>query len=153
MAIVYHSFTVCYVQAIKSEAEGQKDAAGGASRGPTENGDKAAPAGDAGAPPQEQEGAAAMEQDEEEEDEDEAAAAMMPIRGPLPPEDGSWASCIRLLDPVEGVTVECLELGEADNVLLVLCHEKYASAWLICAPEDVRCAAWVLFCKLLLLWS
>lgn len=54
-----------------------------------------------------------MEQDgEEEEDDDEAAAAMMPIRGPLPPQDGSWASCVRLLDPVEGATVECLELGE-----------------------------------------
>lgn len=101
-------------QTVKSEAEGQKDAAGGAS-GPTENGDKAAAGGDGGAAAQAQEGAAAMEQDEEEEeeDEDEAAAAMMPIRGPLPPEDGCWASCIRLLDPVEGVTVECLELGEA----------------------------------------
>lgn len=64
-----------------------------------------------------QEGAAAgdgMEQegDDEEEDDDESAAVMMPIRGPLPPQDGSWASCIRLLDPVEGATVECLELGE-----------------------------------------
>lgn len=55
-----------------------------------------------------------MEQDEEEEEDEEAAAAMMPVRGPLPPEDGSWASCIRLLDPVEGATVECLELGKSD---------------------------------------
>lgn len=53
-----------------------------------------------------------QEGEEEEEDDDEGAAAMMPIRGPLPPQDGSWASCVRLLDPVEGATVECLELGE-----------------------------------------
>lgn len=52
-----------------------------------------------------------MEQKDEGED-DEAGAAMMPIRGPLPSHEGSWASCIRLLDPVEGATVECLELGE-----------------------------------------
>ncbi|CAM9863179.1 unnamed protein product [Hapterophycus canaliculatus] len=43
----------------------------------------------------------------------------MPIRGPLPPEDGSWASCIRLLDPVEGVTVECLELVDNEAALSV----------------------------------
>lgn len=54
-----------------------------------------------------------MEQEGEgEDDEEEAGAAMMPIRGPLPPQEGSWASCIRLLDPVEGATVECLELGD-----------------------------------------
>ncbi|CAM9302661.1 unnamed protein product [Scytosiphon promiscuus] len=107
-------------QAVKSEAEGQKDAAGGAG-GPIENGDKAAAGSDGGAAPQTQDGAAAMEQDEEEEeeDEDEAAAAMMPIRGPLPPEDGCWASCIRLLDPVEGVTVECLELVDNEAALSV----------------------------------
>lgn len=51
-----------------------------------------------------------MEQDID--DEDDEATALMPVRGPLPPQEGSWASCIRLLDPVEGVTVECLELGE-----------------------------------------
>ncbi|CAM9809907.1 unnamed protein product [Ectocarpus sp. 8 AP-2014] len=59
------------------------------------------------------------EEEEEEEDDDEAAAAMMPIRGPLPPQDGSWASCIRLLDPVEGTTVECLELDDNEAALSV----------------------------------
>lgn len=58
-----------------------------------------------------------MEQEDEEE-EDEAGAAMMPIRGPLPPEEGTWASCVRLLDPVEGATVECLELGERGIVFV-----------------------------------
>lgn len=54
------------------------------------------------------------EEEEEEEDEEDPAEAetLMPIRGPLPPQEGTWASCVRLLDPVEGKTVECLELGE-----------------------------------------
>ena len=100
-------------QAIKKEAEGEQITAGDA----TENGEKeAAGAGGDPAAAKAPEGAAAgdaMEQDEEEdEDDDEAGAAMMPVRGPLPPQDGSWASCIRLVDPVEGATVECLELGE-----------------------------------------
>lgn len=97
------------MQAIKLAAEGAKGADKGED-GPTENGEsaagqeKAVAAGDA------------MEQEEDEEEEDEAGAAMMPIRGPLPPEEGTWASCVRLLDPVEGATVECLELGEGDRV-------------------------------------
>lgn len=49
---------------------------------------------------------------------------MMPIRGPLPPQDGSWASCIRLLDPVEGATVECLELGEGEMRCLLFLSSK-----------------------------
>lgn len=51
-----------------------------------------------------------MEDGEEGED-DPAETPVMPIRGPLPPQEGTWASCVRLLDPVEGATVECLELG------------------------------------------
>lgn len=109
------------VQAIKLAAEGAKGAAG-SEGGPTENGDsaegkkKVTAAGDA------------MEQeDEEEEEEDEAGAAMMPIRGPLPPEEGTWASCVRLLDPVEGATVECLELGEGRRV-----RSEYPCEFLLC---------------------
>lgn len=97
------------MQAIKLAAEGTKGAVKGED-GPTENGESAAG--------QEKAVAAedAMEQEDEEEEEDEAGAAMMPIRGPLPPEEGTWASCVRLLDPVEGATVECLELGEGHRV-------------------------------------
>lgn len=89
-------------QAIK-EAEGEKNAAGDS----TENGERETGAGDGAAAAKD-----AMDQDDEEEDGEEAGA-MMPVRGPLPPQDGSWASCIRLVNPVEGATVECLELGEA----------------------------------------
>lgn len=119
-------------KAVKSEADGEKDAAGG----PVENGKKGeAGAGD-GSASQAPEGAAAgdaMEQEEEEEDDEEAAAAMMPIRGPLPPQDGSWASCIRLLDPVEGATVECLELGEGEAIIYFLsCNGT--QHWLVHCP-------------------
>lgn len=115
----------CCRQAVKKEAEeGEKeDPAGGGAGDPAENGkQEEASKGDAAAAGGATAGAEAMDQDEEEDDDDdEAAAAMMPIRGPLPPQDGSWASCIRLLDPVEGTTVECLELGErARRVFLTL---------------------------------
>lgn len=53
-----------------------------------------------------------MEEDGDEGDDDPAETPVMPVRGPLPPQEGTWASCVRLLDPVEGATVECLELGE-----------------------------------------
>lgn len=75
-----------------------------------------------------------MEQEDEEE-EDEAGAAMMPIRGPLPPEEGTWASCVRLLDPVEGATVECLELGEEHHIRsdypceFLLCRSWFSWIW------------------------
>lgn len=52
------------------------------------------------------------EEKEEEEEEDGEDTPVMPVRGPLPAHDGGWASCIRLLDPVQGATVECLELGK-----------------------------------------
>ncbi|CAB1113081.1 unnamed protein product [Ectocarpus sp. CCAP 1310/34] len=110
-------------QAVKKEAEeGEKeDPAGGVAGDPAENGKQEEPSkGDAAAAGGAAAGAEAMDQDEEEEeDDDEAAAAMMPIRGPLPPQDGSWASCIRLLDPVEGTTVECLELDDNEAALSV----------------------------------
>lgn len=77
-----------------------------------------------------------MEQDEEEDDDEEAAAAMMPIRGPLPPQDGSWASCIRLLDPVEGATVECLELGEGEVIPSFLSCNNTHAALAGCLPRN-----------------
>ncbi|CAM9666346.1 unnamed protein product [Ascophyllum nodosum] len=79
-------------------------------------------------------GAEPMEQDQDEEDEDEATAVLMPIRGPLPPQEGSWASCIRLLDPVEGATVECLELGEneaAFSVAPVTFHNRGGESFVV----------------------
>lgn len=113
--VVGLGLTLSNVYAIKVEAESDKGAKGakGGADDPAENGDAAGVVGDDDS--KGQEGAApseGIEQDGNEEDVDEAAAASMPIRKPLPPQDGSWASCIRLLDPAQGATVECLELGE-----------------------------------------
>mmetsp|Transcript_25467 Transcript_25467/g.37560 ORF Transcript_25467/g.37560 Transcript_25467/m.37560 type:complete len:1258 (-) Transcript_25467:112-3885(-) len=36
----------------------------------------------------------------------------LPVRGPLPPTEGHWASCIRIMDPVSGNALELLELTD-----------------------------------------
>ena len=33
-----------------------------------------------------------------------ASAGVLPVRGPVPPTDGKWASCIRVIDPSTGVS-------------------------------------------------
>ncbi|KAG5179960.1 putative spliceosomal protein sap [Tribonema minus] len=71
-----------------------------------ENGDKPPP------PPPDADG-------NEDEDEEEEEAMQMPIRGPVPPGPGKWASCVRLLDPAQGTTLECLELGNNEAALSV----------------------------------
>lgn len=97
-------------QAIKAEAGDGRDTAG-TGAAPKENGESAAVARE-GDPATKSAGATDAMDDEEDEEDEEAGAAMMPIKGPLPPQEGSWASCVRLLDPIEGATVECLELSE-----------------------------------------
>lgn len=47
-----------------------------------------------------------VEKDAEEEE------VLMPIRGPLPPKEGKWASCLRVIEPGTGNISECLELSE-----------------------------------------
>jgi len=53
-----------------------------------------------------------------EHDEDEELI-QMPIRGPLPPFPGKWASCVRLMDPINGTTLECLEMDNNEAALSV----------------------------------
>jgi len=53
-----------------------------------------------------------VEMEEEEEDEEGAAAAAPAVRGPAPPTEGKWASCVRVLDPAAGETRELLEMGD-----------------------------------------
>lgn len=81
-----------------------------------ENGGSAA-AADGSAGLEEASSGKMVDDEEKEEDDMDEDTPVMPVRGPLPPQDGTWASCIRLLDPVEGVTVECLELGEYPSLL------------------------------------
>jgi splicing factor 3B subunit 3 len=59
---------------------------------------------------------------EEEEDEEEFR---LPVRGPLPPEEGHWASCIRIMDPVSGNTLELLELSE-NEAAFSICTCKFS---------------------------
>ena len=44
-------------------------------------------------------------------------APRVPVCGPTPPADGKWASCVRVVDPVAGRTLELLELGESEAAL------------------------------------
>lgn len=48
----------------------------------------------------------------DEVDEEEEEATTVPIRGPMPPTEGKWASCIRVIEPSSGNTLELLELSE-----------------------------------------
>jgi splicing factor 3B subunit 3 len=52
-----------------------------------------------------------------EDDEDEGT--IMPVRGPLPPLDGKWASCIRVIEPATGTSREVLELSNNEAAFSV----------------------------------
>jgi splicing factor 3B subunit 3 len=51
---------------------------------------------------------------QESDDDDVEEEVLMPIKGPLPPTLGKWASCIRLINPKTATTLECLELANND---------------------------------------
>ena len=55
------------------------------------------------------EGAAATDEEED--------ATVLPVRGPLPPLAGKWASCLRLLSPGTGVTTSLVELTENEAAI------------------------------------
>ena len=46
-----------------------------------------------------------------EDEEEEVDEVRIPIRGPIPPMEGKWASCIRIIDPTTGDTKELIELN------------------------------------------
>lgn len=43
----------------------------------------------------------------------------IPIRGPLPPCEGKWASCLRVMEPGTGNILECLELSDNEAAFSV----------------------------------
>lgn len=49
----------------------------------------------------------------------EAEEVLIPIRGPIPPAEGKWASCIRLMEPSTGTTRSVLELGKNEAAFSV----------------------------------
>jgi splicing factor 3B subunit 3 len=56
--------------------------------------------------------------DEDTEDAEERRARATPIRGPMPPVQGHWGSCIRLVDPTAGcATMETIEMGRNEAAL------------------------------------
>ncbi|CAM9517350.1 unnamed protein product [Heterosigma akashiwo] len=55
--------------------------------------------------------------EEEEEDEEGAAAAAPAVRGPAPPTEGKWASCVRAGTRPAGGRLELLEMGDNENTL------------------------------------
>lgn len=54
-----------------------------------------------------------------EEDENDDDGTVMPVRGPLPPADGKWASCVRVIEPATGTSREVLELSSNDAAFSV----------------------------------
>ena len=57
--------------------------------------------------------------EDEDEEEEDADATKTPVRGPMPPVDGKWASCIRVVEPTSGNTLELLELTENEAAFSV----------------------------------
>ena len=56
--------------------------------------------------------------EDDEDDEEEKAARVTPIRGPVPPGDGFWGSCVRLLDPSNSCsTLDCIEMNRNEAAL------------------------------------
>lgn len=55
----------------------------------------------------------------EEEEKEEEDAVEFPLRGPLPPVEGKWASCIRVIEPGTGTSLEVLELSNNEAAFSV----------------------------------
>ena len=63
------------------------------------------------------------EQDAEEEEE----ATILPLRGPVPPADGKWASCIRVLEPATSTTLDLVELS-SNEAAFSICTCKFVKS-------------------------
>lgn len=53
------------------------------------------------------------------EEEEEEEAPSIPLRGPLPPMTGKWASCIRVIEPLTGLTRSIAELANNEAAFSV----------------------------------
>ena len=59
-------------------------------------------------------------------EDDEEAATIVPLRGPIPANDGKWASCLRIIEPASGETLELLELTE-NEAAFSLCTCRFST--------------------------
>ena len=71
------------------------------------------------------EGARGEGEGEDDDDDEEEDAVKEPLRGPVPPTDGKWASCIRVVEPASETTLELLELSE-NEAAFSLCTCRFA---------------------------
>lgn len=70
----------------------------------------------------------AMVTDKQDGDQDgEEESTIIPLRGPVPSADGKWASCIRVLEPISGTTLDLLELTNNEAAFSV-CTCKFKAA-------------------------
>ena len=80
------------------------------------------------------EGGAPGDDENEDDDEEEDSSAVMGVRGPVPPCDGKWASCVRLLDPKSEETLELAELDNGEAALSLACvvfHSRGGEAFVV----------------------
>lgn len=62
---------------------------------------------------------------EEAGEDEEDDGVVIPLRGPMPPLDGKWASCIRIIEPATGETKELLELSN-NEAAFSICTCRFA---------------------------
>jgi splicing factor 3B subunit 3 len=58
-------------------------------------------------------------------EEEEEEGTTLPLRGPIPSADGKWASCIRVLDALSGVT-KCIQELSNNEAAFSVCTCKFA---------------------------
>ena len=58
-------------------------------------------------------------------EEEEEEGTTLPLRGPIPGADGKWASCIRVLDALSGVT-KCIQELSSNEAAFSVCTCKFA---------------------------
>jgi splicing factor 3B subunit 3 len=79
-------------------------------------------------------GGAGDVEEEEDGEEEEDSSGVMGVKGPLPPQDGKWASCVRLLDARSEETLELVELDHGEAALsLCTCvfHSRGGEAFVV----------------------
>ena len=54
-----------------------------------------------------------------EEDQEDEEGKVLPVRGPVPPVDGKWASCLRLVEPGTGITHDVVEFSNNEAAFSV----------------------------------
>ena len=73
-------------------------------------------------------------EDEDEDEDEEDTSLLQGVRGPMPPTEGKWASCIRIVDPKAEETLELVELDNGEAAIsLATCvfHSRGGEAFVV----------------------